>query len=87
MFLKYLKISKHTEQNPWKKTLEELSLAKLQAFNLQLFIKKNIYAGRFKGSNFFKKDLFQEIPLNGCFRQTFGIRSFNISLRHHYFNL
>ena len=54
MFLKYLKISKHTEQNPWKKTLKELFLAKLQAFNLQLFIKINIYAGRFQGSNFFK---------------------------------
>ena len=54
MFLKYLKISKHTEQNPWKKTLKELFLAKLQAFNLQLFIKINIYTGRFQGSNFFR---------------------------------
>ena len=58
MFWKYLEISKHTKQSPWKKTLMELFLAMVQAFHLYVFVKINKYTGRFQDSIFLKKTLF-----------------------------
>ena len=60
--LKIFRNLKTYRSNPWRKTLKlkELFLAKLQAFYLQLFLKMNIYAGRFQDSNCFKKTHFKK---------------------------
>ena len=53
MFLKYLEISKHTEQNPWKKDSDRVIFGEPAGFLPATVLRNNIYAGCFQDSTFF----------------------------------
>ena len=55
MFLKYLKVSKHTKQNPWKKLWMSYFWWRLSPCNF--FKKMNLYASRFQDFTLWKRPI------------------------------